>query len=442
MLLAGSFSCATRAIDETSPRQQGKVTIIFSVWGTAQEAAVRQAAADRFNASQNRIEVKVESISENSSAYTETLNVMATEGRLPDCGIMYETGTVQLAINGLLADVSQMYNASDSKPLDSLAFRGPDGKIAAYSAANEILLLFYNKDMFDKAGIPYPPASVDNAWTWDEFVETAKKLTLDRNGRTPNDAGFDRNNIRQYGAMVETFTWQLEVWALSNGGGFFSPDGKSVIIDQPAAIEAIQKVADLHLAHNVAPFSPGLTDNGIQRSIIAGTVAMATGGQWNVGTCLSAARDQKGLNYGVAVLPYMGTKVTINTGGPLVVFSQSKNQREAMEWLKWYAQEENSWPLIESGIWMPILDKYYTNEADTKRWAENPAFPPYAEYKSAVVDYARTHAKPAAWYYTNNTANFNNLLASTLGDVWNGRATARDAVTRNAAALRKAHQGE
>jgi multiple sugar transport system substrate-binding protein len=39
--------------------------------------------------------------------------------------------------------------------------------------------------------------------------------------------------------MVENLTWQLEVWALSNGGGFYSADGSEVAIDKPESIEAI-----------------------------------------------------------------------------------------------------------------------------------------------------------------------------------------------------------
>jgi multiple sugar transport system substrate-binding protein len=418
----------------------GRVPITYSFWGTPDEAREVQKVADTFNGQQNRIQVTVVNIPHDT--YEATLNTRATAGQLPDCGIMSEAATLQFATNGLLADISGMYGSGESKPLDSLAFKGPDGKTVAYSVANEILLLYYNKDMFDKAGVPYPPASADRAWTWDEFVAAAKKLTLDVNGRTPNDAGFNRNQIRQYGAMVETLTWQLEVWALSNGSGFYSPDGKQVIIDQDAAIEAIQKVADLHTKDFVAPLSPGLSDDGIQRSIIAGTVAMATGGQWNVGTCLATARDKEGLNYGVAVLPYMKQKVTINTGGPNVVFSQSKNPREAMDFLKWYAQEENSWFLIESGIWMPVLEKWYTDDSLTRRWAGNPNFPPYDQYKSAVVDYGMRYAKPTSWYYTNNTIDFNNLLQSILGEVWTGGKTVREVITANAAALRRAHQGQ
>jgi multiple sugar transport system substrate-binding protein len=420
-------------------KQSGKVEITYSFWGTPDEAAAVQIVADKFNGEQDRIEVKVMNIPHDT--YIEKLNTMATAGQLPDAGIMSEAGVLQFATNGYLADISGMYGTGESKPLDSIAFKGPDGKTVAYSAANEVLVLYYNKDLFDKAGVPYPPTSAENAWTWDQFVATAKKLTFDVNGNTPNDPGFDPNRIRQYGAMVENLTWQLEVWALSNGGSFYSANGAQVTIDQAAAVEAIQKVADLHLKDHVAPLSTGLTDDGIQRSIITGTVAMATGGTWNVGTCLAQARDSEGLNYGIAVLPYMKQKVTICTGGPNVVFSQSKYQQEAMEWLKWYSKEENNWGLIESGIWMPTLQKWYSDETFTHKWVDNPNFPPYRDYKPAVVDYAMKYAESTSWYYVNNTVDFNNLLASVLGDVWTGNRTVRDVITANLAALRRSHQG-
>jgi multiple sugar transport system substrate-binding protein len=420
-------------------QSSGKVQVTYSFWGTPDEAAAVQKVADQFNGEQNKIEVKVMNIPHDT--YIEKLNTMATAGQLPDAGIMSEAGVLQFATNGYLADISGMYGAGESRPLESIAFKGPDGKTVAYSAANEVLVLFYNKDMFDKAGVAYPPATADNAWTWDQFVAAAKKLTFDVNGRTPNDAGFDPNNIRQYGAMVENLTWQLEVWALSNGGGFYNANGTQITIDQAAAVEAIQKVADLHLKDHVAPLSTGLTDDGIQRSIIAGTVAMATGGTWNVGTCLAQARDSEGLNYGIAVLPYMKQKVTICTGGPNVVFSQSKHPQEAMEWLKWYSKEENNWGLIETGIWMPILEKWYTDEALTRKWVENPNFPPYRDYKTAVVDYTMKYSKSTSWYYVNNTVDFNNLLSSALGDVWTGNKTAREVITANLNALRDAYRG-
>ncbi|AIQ32273.1 MULTISPECIES: sugar ABC transporter substrate-binding protein [Paenibacillus] len=415
-----------------------KVKIIYSMWGSAAEGNTTQAVADRFNASQDKIEVEVQAIPWEN--YMTKLNTLATAGQLPDTGMLKEDGVIQWSSEGMLNDVSAMYEGSDSKPLDSLAYKY-QGKPVAYAAANEILLLYYNKDMFDKANVPYPPSALDQAWTWDQFVDAAKKLTNDKNGKHPGEDGFNAQSIVQFGASVENLPWQLEAWTLSNGGGFYSEDGTEVKVGEDASIEAIQRVADLYLKDHVAPLSVGQTDDGIQRTIIAGTVAMATNGQWNVGTSLNTAKEE-GLNYGVAVLPYMKDKITISTGGANVVFSQTKHPKEAMEWLKWYNSEENNWELISSGIWMPTLDKWYKDEALTRKWVENPNFPPYDEYKSAVVDYAQSPAaRPAAWFYTNYTTDFNTLLGSILGDVWTGKTTAKDAISKNLEALKAAHTG-
>lgn len=427
------------AAEATEAAPAEKIEITYALWGAAEEAANTQKVCDVFNASQDRIHVTAIPIP--WETYVEKLNTMAAAGQLPDCALMQEPGVIQWAQQGLLYDLGDMYAGAEAKPLDCLAFKY-DGKTVAYSAAFESLLMFYNKDMFDKAGVAYPSADKDKAYTWDEFVATAKLLTLDANGKNANDPAFDKDNIVQYGCMVENLVWQLETWCLSNGSGYYSKDGKTVTINDPAAMEAIQKIADLYLVDHVAPLSTGLTDDGVPRSLVAGTVAMTTNGAWNIGTCLSTARDA-GLNYGVAVLPYMKDKVTINTGGPNVVFSQSKNPEAAMEFIKWYSREENNWDgLIATGIWMPTLSSYYTDEAMTHKWLDNKAYPPYDEAKSVLVDYAMEYSVPASWYYVNNTVDFNNLLSSILGDVWNGTKTAKEAITANYDALVAAFNGQ
>ena len=441
---SGEAATAPAATESKAPATEAapageKVHITYANWGNADEIKKLQVVVDKFNASQDKIEVEIMQIP--NETYMAELNTMATAGNLPDTGIMIEKGVLSWAQQGMLADISSMYEGSESKPLDCLAFEY-QGKPVAYSAANEILITYYNKDMFDKAGVAYPPDSVDKAWSWDEFVATAKKLTLDKNGKHPDEAGFDAQNIVQYGCMVENWTWQLEAFCLSNGGGFVDKDG-NCIIDDPKSVEAIQKIADLYLVDHVAPLSAGTTDDGVSRSLIAGTCAMTTNGTWNVGTCLGTAKEE-GLNYGVGVLPYMKNKVTICTGGPNVVFSTTKHPAEAMEWLKYMGQEENNWDsLISTGIWMPILEKYYTDETLTHKWVDNPNFPEYDQYKSVVVDTALNQdvTKSSCWYYTSNTDKFIDLLNSVLGDVWTGKLTAEQAITQNIDALKAALAG-
>ena len=415
---------------------QGRADLTFTIWGDAGEEAVTQEAVNAFHRVQNSINVTVRAIP--WEAYIETLNVSAAAGQLPDVGMMMESAVLSFAERGLLADLSQMYGPNEPRPIDAVAFRNSRGNVVAYSVANVMLVMYYNQDMLRTAGIT-APKRMEDSWNWDTFLANARRLTLDNAGRNPGQAGFDRNNIRQHGVLIENLTWQLEVWTVSNGGGFFSPDGREVWIDRPQSIEAIQRIADLHLVHNVSPFSPGLTDDGVQRSLLTGTVAMTTNGTWNIGTAFREPRDAGRLNYGVSVLPNMGTRLTMNTGGPVVVFSQSRNQRAAMDFAKWYSNPDNNFGLIEAGIWMPTLANWFTDDAILRRWATSPAYPPFDEFRSAVVQTSLNYSRPVSNYYTNNSDAFIALLGSILGNVWTGQTTAQQAITANAAALRRAH---
>lgn len=418
-----------------------RVTITYAQWGNDTETAATKAVADKFNASQDHITVDIMQIDHES--YITKLNAMATAGQLPDTGIMSEAGVLTFANNGMLYDISSMYDASEAKPLDSLTFKH-NGTPVAYSAANEVLNLWYNidllKEVCDQQGLNVadftPPASTDKAWTWDQFVDVAKSLTLDTSGRNAKDPNFDPNNIAVYGCSVNTLPWQMEVWALSNGGGYFSEDGTKCIINEDAAVQAIQAVADLYLVDHVAP-QPSSSSTALSTTLGTEKVVMATDGAWNVGTYLG---PDASFSYGVGVLPYFKDKVTICTGGPNVVFATTKHPKEAMEWLKWYSQEENSWSLIEAGTWMPILDSWYTDEEKTNKWIDNENYPDHDMYKSAVVDYARDNSKSAAWYYVSGTDVFNTTLDSVLSHIWTGDMTAKDALNQYYSQLNEAFE--
>lgn len=135
--------------DDTNGNDGDVVTITYSYWGTPDEAASVQAVADKFHEEYPNIKVEVMAIP--NEEYVTKLNTMATAGELPDCGIMNESGVLDFASDGLLYDISAMYEGADSMPLDSITFKS-EGKPVAYSAANEVLSLYYNKDMFDAAG--------------------------------------------------------------------------------------------------------------------------------------------------------------------------------------------------------------------------------------------------------------------------------------------------
>ena len=409
-----------------------RVHITYAQWVNETETAATQKVAEKFNSEQDRIEVEVVKIDHDT--YVTKLNAMATAGELPDTAIMSEAGVLQFAESGLLADISDMYGEGEAKPLDSITFK-QKGTPVAYSAANEVLNLWYNIDLLnevcEKQGLKVeemtPPAKADDAWDWDTFVKTAQSLTVDINGNNALSPDFDPDNVDIYGCTVNCLPWQLEVWAKSNGGGYFSEDGSKCMINDPATVDALQKIVDLSEKYHCAPPITSAA-NALESSLGSKKVVMATDGTWNVGTFLGPNADFK---YGVGVLPYMKEKVTICTGGPNVVFSTTKHPAEAMEWLKWYYKEENSWSLIEAGTWMPILSSWYTDDELTNKWIDNPNYPDHDMYKSAVVDYARDNSKSAAWYYVNATEEFNATLDTVFSDVWAGSKTMKDAIDEN-----------
>lgn len=400
-----------------------KTEITYMAWynTTQSEAADIQKTLDRFNASQDKIHVTLITVSRTD--YETKLNTMAAGKQLPDTAIMAEPMTLRYAAAGLLADVGDMYKP-DEAPLKSLAFTYK-GKVVGYSVADEVLILYYNRKIFDEAKIPYPPATAAKAWTWKEFVNVAKKLTKDQNGKTPNDAGFDASSIVTYGADFNRVSWMWPVLAYSNGGGVMTPDGKTLLLGKPESIEALQAIADLYLKDKVAP-SVGDRGNlpSLDVTLLTGKVAMATSGQWEIGVSLKNSLSD-GLVYGVGVLPKMKKAVTYNTGGPFVAFASSKNPAAAKTFIKWMSDESNGWDLITGGIWMPVSMKWYANEAAMRKWADNPIHPPFAEYKTAVIDYAMNNAIQVPWYYFPSYDRLNDLVDSGIAAVWNGKQTAK-----------------
>lgn len=266
-----------------------------------------------------------------------------------------------------------------------------------------------------------PPASADDAWDWDTFVRIAQTLTVDVNGNNALSPDFDPNNVDVYGCTINTLPWQLEVWALSNGGGYYSEDGSECTINSDATVEALQKIADLSEVYHCAPPVTSAA-NALESSLGSKKVVMATDGTWNVGTFFGPTAD---FEYGIGVLPYMKEKVTIGTGGPNVVFATTEHPEEAMEWLKWYNSIENNWSLISAGTWAPVYESYYTDAEKTDEWINNENFPEHDMFKSAMVDYSYNYGKSAAWYYVCGTEEFNATLDSAFSSVWSGEKPCR-----------------
>jgi len=144
-----------------------------------------------------------------------------------------------------------------------------EGKIYGMPYSWNNMVIWYNKKMFDAAGVPYPKAD----WTKEDFVNICKKLTIDRDGDGKPD---------QYGFAVEPgyFTSTIP-WIFASGTSLLSEDLSRSNANDPRIIEVMQFMQDLVYKHKVAPtpgYGPTFT------LFMAGEIAMFGAGRWPIMT--------------------------------------------------------------------------------------------------------------------------------------------------------------
>lgn len=420
---SGSGSGTSNVSSKSSTQ---KVKLTFTYWGGADEVKSTNAAAAQFEKDHPNITISPQNIPTN---YLTKLNTMAASGTLPDVGYLTESSVLSWAQKGALYDVSTAYtDGTLPKKLDSTLFQ-LNGKTVCSSVADEVIVLYYNKKLFEKAGLDLPPASADKAWTWDQFLSAAQKLTTDRNGKHPTDPGFNSSKIATYGINIPVsseFEW-LPL-CMSNGGGLTSKDGKTLLLDQPETTDVIQDVADLINKYHVMP-SLGQESAlpTVDTALLTGQVAMVIDGQWDL-QVLGQAKKNKNLDYGIGVLPMFKTPVTTNTGTPIVIFNTTKHPDEAKTYFKYLMDPNSSLSYITSGLWMPNEEQWYTDDSLINKWTENNNAAHPSEYKTAVVDYALKCTQAEPWYNCPTYQKMVDVMNPALQQVWLGKATAADVV--------------
>jgi len=404
-----------------TPSDSEKVTLTFVNWGDGTEQKMFEDVFSRFSAEHPNIEVKYLFVP--WGEYMTKLNTMAASNTMPDLGQMIEHSSLTWAENGMFVDVKDLYESGEIAPrVPAVTFNETKNGFLGSSFIQEVVVLFYDKDVVNAAGVKMPEKP-EEAWNWEEFIEAAQKLTVDENGKHPNESGFNPNKIKMYG-VADVIP---SIMALSNGGGFFSPDGKEIWLDKPETIEAVQKVADLINVYHVMP-NPTVRDAiaGGNNPLMTKKVAMHMGGQY----CLLWYGDfiQKGeLNLGMTVLPKMKNLVTINSGPAIVIFKDSKHIPEAKELLKYFYKTENIVNNIHQGLWMPSEEQWYTDENLISRWVdESPIHP--KEYKTAVIPMAREYVVPNPFYKIGITNELDAIINPALDQVWLGNKTAEEVI--------------
>jgi multiple sugar transport system substrate-binding protein len=117
---------------------------------------------------------------------------------------------------------------------------GGDEELYGFPACLGLTVLFYNKDMFDRAGVPYP----DTSWTYDDLIRVGRKLTVDGDGDGVPD---------QWGLSFDVHYTGLETVIYSRGGRMLTPDGRRAVLEEPATLKSLEFIRDIFLKDRIAP---------------------------------------------------------------------------------------------------------------------------------------------------------------------------------------------
>jgi multiple sugar transport system substrate-binding protein len=315
----------------------------LGIWDKNQEQGITDVLKDFTAETGIKVDVEVTPWDQ----YWTLLEASASGGSLPDVFWMHSNMAQRYGTNGMLMDLTPRIaksNVADlSKfPKDLVGLYTFSGKNYAIPKDLDTIALWYNKTMFDAAGIAYP----DNTWTWDTLKDTAKKLT----------------SGNQYGFACHAGEPQSQ-WGnfIYQNGGYMINDAKNKSgFDDPKTIAALEYFVNFVKDGS----SPGLAitgENGAPALFESGTVAMAFFGSWMLSEF--KANEYVAKNCDLAVLPSGagGKRATLYNGLGWVASANTKQPEEAWKLLEFLSREDTQKKLSTTGIAISA----YTGAADT-----------------------------------------------------------------------------
>lgn len=339
---------------DTTDTPAATETVQIDFWHgyTEADGQVLDRLVQEFNDSQDAITITP--TTKPWATLLDTLLPALTAGNGPQLVALPPEHIPVYATRGALQSLESWYEAPDSG-----AAVLNEGAVTSGLAAGERfgaplsftpLTMFYNRTMFEAAGVEVPT-------TWDEWVTTAAALTVDENGDGTPD---------QYGlALQDNITVGNGVWLslLKSGGGDVVTEAGEVVVDSPENADTLAFWAAAVRDHQISP--TGLTGADADGLFSAGRVAMTFGGPW-----LATVSEASGIDYGIAPLPAgpVGIQASALAVDLSVTSQATEAEKAAIEtFLTWFYQRDNmiTWSLASG--WPPL-----TTEVTADDVAENP----------------------------------------------------------------------
>ena len=300
---------------------------------------------------------------------------------MPDVFWMHSNEIAKYAEGGVLMDLSETYANSEVTSLDHF----PEELVELYSADDAVygipkdydtIGLWYNKTLFDAAGIAYP----DETWTWDTMLEAAQKLNDPDNGVYGILAPLNRQE------GYHNFIFQ-------NGGYVLSDDKTESGFRLDEAIEAVQWYADLSVKYGVSPTQSQFAENSNMSFFQSGRGAMGFFGSWTTGEM--ANNDYTAANADVAPLPKGKQAATVFNGLANSVAASTENEEAALKFVEFLGTEETfvaAYSQFNMQVYVDQMENAYIKpySTETARWEdiENTALMSVFDGKASVADVA------------------------------------------------------
>jgi multiple sugar transport system substrate-binding protein len=350
----------------------------------------------------------------------QRLTTMISSGKVPDVWSpnWANSGFASYMKMGALMDISS-YIERDSANLSTINQQVMDiYKIDGKSYGIPMLaigsFLFYNKDLFDQAGVSYPPTDWnDNSWNYDAMLEKAKKLT--------HDVG---NADKQVFGVLNSMSPNLQSWGF--GGDFFKPEaytsavmGEPAVLTNPANKDALQFNVDLIQKYKVAPNQATVDAvTAVGDPFLTGKVAMVVNGGWGFWSYQPAK-----FKWGVAPIPYHdGRKVPLFVD-PWTISAKSKHPEESWKFIKFLVDPSNGGKkFMEKTSATPadttLADQWYKQIADKTGMK--------VEEVKQLNEGAVTNGREADNHLIDKFSVISNTINQTASSLWNGQKTVDD----------------
>ena len=318
---AGETTAAETTAAETTAAAKEEVVLTFSIWDEPQ-LEVLKTIAGNFKKLHPNITVNIESTP--WEQYWMKMDTSITAGGGSDIFWMNGTNIAKYASNGVILPLNDRIESEnfnmENYPESLVALYNYEGEQMAIPKDFDTIGLWYNKTLFDAAGIKYP----DETWDWNTVADVAKKLTNASAGIYGITAGL-QNQQGYYNTIAQA------------GGYVLSPDKKTSGYDKPEAITGLKFWTDLIKA-GVSPTIQQMTDTYDFQIFESGKIGMIFSGSWmaNYYNSNELIRDQ----VDVAVLPKGVNRATIIHGLGYCINTATKHPEEAWLFLQYLGGKE------------------------------------------------------------------------------------------------------